>query len=88
MIPPGETGSWDNYLIPVPPLPPSQLQNCRIIDINYFLLFEVTPSGLSFDLRLRTPITIGSVPLRSAFAAMAPDAANANAAADNPFMQA
>jgi hypothetical protein len=36
-IAPGAVSAWNNFLISVPPLPPSQLPNCNIMDIQYML---------------------------------------------------
>jgi hypothetical protein len=36
-IAPGGMSAWNNFLISVPPLPPSQLPYCNIMDIQYML---------------------------------------------------
>ncbi|XP_014665524.1 PREDICTED: arrestin domain-containing protein 3-like isoform X2 [Priapulus caudatus] len=61
----GET--WTNEPLRVPPLPPSKLVGCNIIDIDYFVDVEVSPAGPALDLDVRLPIIIGSIPLRSVF---------------------
>jgi len=63
-----EADVWDNFAIPVPPVAPSGLPNCSIIDVSYKIKFRVchlgcTPTYLTIDL----PIIIGNVPLRNNF---------------------
>jgi hypothetical protein len=38
--------------------------NCHIISVTYTLEFRVIPSGMSFDLVVSLPITIGTIPLQ------------------------
>ncbi|XP_042890395.1 arrestin domain-containing protein 3-like isoform X2 [Penaeus japonicus] len=62
-IPPGEDDNWNNVEMLVPALPPSHLQFCNLIDIDYELKFEMSPSGCHMDLEHTAPIKIGSIPL-------------------------
>ncbi|KAJ8674402.1 hypothetical protein QAD02_005664 [Eretmocerus hayati] len=58
-----ETTSYEQSL-DVPPLPPSNLQNCGIIDLEYQLKVEACVSGLYYrNLIKTTPIYIGTIPL-------------------------
>ncbi|KAK3097148.1 hypothetical protein FSP39_006820 [Pinctada imbricata] len=49
----------------VPPLPPSGLIGCNIIDVHYYVQLNVVPSGAAFDLNVMVPLIIGSIPLAS-----------------------
>ncbi|KAL3866417.1 hypothetical protein ACJMK2_043718 [Sinanodonta woodiana] len=62
-IPAGETDVWDGYKLHVPSVPPSFLLGCKIIDIHYYVMIIVDPSGPSFDLNVPMEVTIGSIPL-------------------------
>ena len=46
--------------------------NCRIISVTYTLEFRVIPSGMSFDLVVSLPITIGTIPLQEYIGTLAP----------------
>ncbi|XP_046557797.1 arrestin domain-containing protein 3-like [Haliotis rubra] len=62
---PGDSDVWNGDLLRVPPVPPSELQGCRIIEINYFVQFCVSPAGPAFKLEIPLGVTIGSIPLRA-----------------------
>nr|XP_022332254.1 arrestin domain-containing protein 3-like [Crassostrea virginica] len=62
---PGETDSWSGGRLVLPPLPPSFLVGCGIIDINYYLELIVDPSGPALDLQVPLSIIIGTIPLHS-----------------------
>ncbi|XP_015436888.1 PREDICTED: arrestin domain-containing protein 3-like [Dufourea novaeangliae] len=49
--------------IKVPPIPPSNLFHCKIIDLNYKLKVAIHVSGLYCKLEKSYPLLIGSVPL-------------------------
>ncbi|XP_031621450.1 arrestin domain-containing protein 17 [Contarinia nasturtii] len=49
--------------IEIPPLPPSNLINCGIIDLDYELKIELNVSGAHRDLEGKLPITLGTIPL-------------------------
>lgn len=61
----GKTESWSHSLL-IPPIPPI-LIHIKITHITYELRFEVTPSGLSTDLDVVTPIIVGTIPMRQSF---------------------
>ncbi|CAG4944142.1 unnamed protein product [Parnassius apollo] len=61
-VPAGSTNHW-NITMEVPPLPPSNLVNCSIIDLDYDLKAEAEVSGMHFNLKDKKYITIGTVPL-------------------------
>ncbi|CRK99588.1 CLUMA_CG012900, isoform A [Clunio marinus] len=48
----------------IPPLPPSNLDNCGIIDLHYALDIVCEVSGFHTNLGGAIPITIGTIPLR------------------------
>lgn len=60
----GENRSFKHEL-EIPPLPPSNLQNCGIIDLDYQLHLEVDVSGPHKNLTGYLPITLGTIPLVS-----------------------
>ncbi|XP_022332250.1 arrestin domain-containing protein 17-like [Crassostrea virginica] len=62
---PGETETWSGDRLVLPPLPPSFLVGCRIIDINYYLELIVDPSGPALDLHVPLLVIIGTIPLRA-----------------------
>lgn len=49
----------------IPPLPPSNLDNCGVIDLHYDLQVVCEVSGLHTNLDGVIPITIGTVPLKN-----------------------
>ncbi|XP_046337176.2 arrestin domain-containing protein 2-like isoform X1 [Haliotis rufescens] len=65
---------WNGDQLVIPPLPPSLLVGCNIIDIGYIVQLEVTPSGPSFDLDIPLPVIIGTIPLQSVLAQHPPTA--------------
>ncbi|KAE8746677.1 hypothetical protein FOCC_FOCC006661 [Frankliniella occidentalis] len=46
----------------VPPVLPSHLDNCNIIDLEYFLAVTARVSGAHFNLEIKAPILIGTAP--------------------------
>ncbi|XP_047490021.1 arrestin domain-containing protein 3-like isoform X2 [Penaeus chinensis] len=70
----GEDDIWSGVEMLVPPLPPSNLEFCRIIDIDYTLEFYLSPSGCHGNLSHSAPIIIGSIPLQENFGMFAPAA--------------
>jgi len=72
-IGPGTSDYWEGVLMRVPALPPTNLAGtCNIIDVQYRLDFHVDPSGMSFDLVVSLPITIGTIPLQEYIPTLAP----------------
>ncbi|XP_045187225.2 arrestin domain-containing protein 3-like isoform X2 [Mercenaria mercenaria] len=61
----GGTDIWMNEKLHIPPVPPSYLQGCNIIDIRYYVMITVDPSGAGFDLNVPLEVVIGSIPLSS-----------------------
>ncbi|XP_064605367.1 arrestin domain-containing protein 3-like [Liolophura sinensis] len=61
-IAPGGSDVWSGDRLHIPPIPPSRLDGCSIIDITYILKFCVDPSGPAFDLQIPLNILIGSIP--------------------------
>ncbi|XP_046556377.1 arrestin domain-containing protein 3-like isoform X2 [Haliotis rubra] len=58
----GDTDYWNAERLVVPPLTPSFLRGCKIIDVRYFLMLDVTPAGPSSDLVLYLNVIIGNIP--------------------------
>lgn len=63
----GEHQSWNNVPLHIPPVPPSDLVGCRIIDVVYYIKFTVDPSGPATDMEVLIPVTIGTIPLTMHF---------------------
>uniref|UniRef100_A0A0L8H2D9 Arrestin C-terminal-like domain-containing protein n=1 Tax=Octopus bimaculoides TaxID=37653 RepID=A0A0L8H2D9_OCTBM len=61
-IQPGESDYWNQVALLIPPLPPSHLIYCNIIDIRYILTFSVSAS-MAVSLKLPMEIIIGTIPL-------------------------
>ncbi|GJQ68172.1 hypothetical protein Trydic_g10736 [Trypoxylus dichotomus] len=55
-----DSKTW-NQPLQLPPLPPSNLINCSLIDLDYELLIEVNVSGFHSNLTSKMPITIGTI---------------------------
>ncbi|RLU22498.1 hypothetical protein DMN91_004776 [Ooceraea biroi] len=53
-----------NLQIYVPPIPPSDLEFCSIIQLRYFLYIILEVSGLHLNISKEYPIVIGTLPLR------------------------
>ncbi|XP_046380703.2 arrestin domain-containing protein 3-like isoform X3 [Haliotis rufescens] len=62
---PGDSDTWNGDLLPIPPVPPSKLHGCRIIVIEYYVKFCVSPAGPAFQLEVPLRLIIGSIPLRT-----------------------
>nr|XP_022329069.1 arrestin domain-containing protein 3-like [Crassostrea virginica] len=63
---PGDSDVWGGDRFIIPPLPPSYLSGCNIIDVRYLVKLVVDPSGPAFDLNVPVEIIIGTIPLTSA----------------------
>ncbi|XP_029643437.1 arrestin domain-containing protein 17 [Octopus sinensis] len=79
-IPPGESDYWNQVALLIPPLPPSNLMYCKIIDIKYILTFSVSAS-MAMSLKLPMEIIIGTIPL----ATYMPPAPSAGLPAPNQY---
>ena len=51
---------WDNVPISIPSLPPSGLSHCSIINIEYRIEVQITQSGTTILIRLRTRLKNGN----------------------------
>ncbi|XP_026466766.1 arrestin domain-containing protein 17-like [Ctenocephalides felis] len=63
-IEPGKSANW-NQKMTIPPLPPSNLVNCGIIDLDYDLKIETVVPGIHRGLKSKIPIILGTIPLAS-----------------------
>lgn len=59
----GGSRTWEQK-IEVPALPPSNLVNCGIIDLDYELFVEAQVGGMHSNLSGVIPVTLGTVPLQ------------------------
>ena len=55
---------WSQGII-IPAVCASSNGTCRIIQVNYCVLFNFNPSGIAASKDLEIPLTIGTIPLRS-----------------------
>ncbi|KAL0821078.1 hypothetical protein ABMA28_005709 [Loxostege sticticalis] len=60
--PAGTTKHW-NLQLEIPPIPPSNLVNCNIIDLDYDFKVECVVPKMHLNMRDKKYITIGTVPL-------------------------
>ncbi|XP_064616922.1 arrestin domain-containing protein 3-like [Liolophura sinensis] len=62
-----ETDTWGGDKLLIPPVPPSELLGCNIIDIKYYVLLKSSADDSStIEATIPLDILIGTVPLRSA----------------------
>jgi len=61
-VAPHGSNTW-NQPMTILPIPPSNLTNCSLIDLDYELHIKVNVSGFHTNLEAKIPITIGTVPL-------------------------
>ncbi|XP_072765508.1 arrestin domain-containing protein 2 isoform X2 [Anoplolepis gracilipes] len=68
----GPFGSYADIVsrLQVPPIPPSQLEYCNIIDQKYILRITIHISGMHCSITKTYPILIGTIPLRSAISSV------------------
>nr|XP_039263224.1 arrestin domain-containing protein 3-like [Styela clava] len=64
-VPKRKTFNWADAVLHIPPLPPSESRNCRIIDIDYSLVFHARLRDFTPDIRMFVPIILGTVPIDS-----------------------
>eukprot|EP00116_Pleurobrachia_bachei_P006706 sb/3466968/ len=57
-----DVAKWSNVKVFVPCLPPSNLDGCSLIDVQYHLHIRIVPPGVHFALDLDFPINIGTIP--------------------------
>ncbi|XP_058825942.1 arrestin domain-containing protein 17 [Topomyia yanbarensis] len=60
----GNSQTWNQHIL-IPPLPPSNLVNCGIIDVDYDIKMEAVVSGPHANMDGNIPIVLGTVPLES-----------------------
>ena len=64
-VSPGDSDLWGGVVMKVPAAPPTNLAGvCNVIKVYYTLELKVVPSGPAFDLKVKLPIIIGTVPLK------------------------
>ncbi|XP_026282832.1 arrestin domain-containing protein 2 [Frankliniella occidentalis] len=61
-VKPHESKSFSKDII-VPAIPPSNLANCGIIDLEYILKIEAVVSGFHKNVSARIPVVMGTIPL-------------------------
>ncbi|XP_074645873.1 arrestin domain-containing protein 2-like [Tubulanus polymorphus] len=66
LIKPGDSGMYHD-VIHIPPLPPSGLDGCKLIDIDYVIHVCIEPSGMYDSIDVDVPVIIGTEPLAGSF---------------------
>ncbi|XP_026465157.1 arrestin domain-containing protein 2-like [Ctenocephalides felis] len=64
-IRPGETCKWRKEPLHVPPLPPTNLRGCHLMDVKYDVYFIIEPKSLDKEVKLQLPIVVATYPLRT-----------------------
>ncbi|XP_005101122.1 arrestin domain-containing protein 3 [Aplysia californica] len=64
-IPSGGSDAWEGDRLVLPPLPPSYMIGCNVMDVRYTLELRAYPVGPAFVLTVPVEILIGTVPLNS-----------------------
>ena len=68
--------SWVETPLSIPPIAPTGLGGCTIIDVSYRLEFIVDPQRFGFALKISSPMMIGNIPLKSCFHQILPPEMN------------
>lgn len=55
---------WNNSVLIIPPVCSTSNGKCKIIDVNYLVLFDFCASGISLSKEMMIPIVIGTAPLK------------------------
>ncbi|XP_053405237.1 arrestin domain-containing protein 3-like isoform X2 [Mercenaria mercenaria] len=64
-VSPGGSDVWRRERLRIPPVPPSFLPNCNLIEIHYIIEMVVDVADTPFDLHLPLSVVIGTIPLQS-----------------------
>lgn len=64
----GSADKWQNESLYVPPLPPTNLEGCHLIDIRYDVFFIIEPKSMEKEIKIQLPITIATYPFRNSSA--------------------
>lgn len=64
-IGPRAADEWRNELLPIPPLPPTNLRGCHLIRIHYDVNFSIYPKS-GKEITLILPILMATYPIRNA----------------------
>ncbi|XP_077991506.1 arrestin domain-containing protein 3-like [Glandiceps talaboti] len=60
--------SLQHQSLPVPSIPASGLEGFDYINIEYYVKFQAAISGTPFDLEVKLPVIIGTIPLQQVYA--------------------
>ncbi|XP_059473871.1 arrestin domain-containing protein 17-like isoform X2 [Neocloeon triangulifer] len=72
----GQSHTFEREALQIPPLPPSNLNNCSVIDLEYYLEAHFSPSSFYCSFQVRLPVVVGTIPLSLNFAQYAPAVQN------------
>ncbi|XP_054160628.1 arrestin domain-containing protein 4-like [Oppia nitens] len=56
---------WRNELLYIPPIPPTNLRGCHLIQIQYDIYFIIQPKGAHKSIKLQLPIMMATYPIRN-----------------------
>ncbi|XP_053405235.1 arrestin domain-containing protein 3-like [Mercenaria mercenaria] len=73
-VSPGGSDVWRRERLRIPPVPPSFLPNCNLIEIHYIIEMVVDVAETPFDLHLPLSVVIGTIPLQSVVQQIRPQA--------------
>lgn len=62
-----KSDSWNDVDLVVPPVPPTGLGGCRIIEVKYFIEVQVHCGNYLKDMIMKERVTIGTIPLQNTF---------------------
>ncbi|XP_077863719.1 uncharacterized protein LOC144348093 [Saccoglossus kowalevskii] len=79
---------WRNQVLEIPPVLLSGLRGAHFIDIKYLVEFKAVVPLAPFDLQVKLPITIGSVPLQQIHAQLDQRAASLGPGCATPELSA
>ncbi|KAF4523318.1 hypothetical protein B566_EDAN011797 [Ephemera danica] len=66
-VDPGKSQTWTKEALAIPALPPSNLSNCNIINLNYYVRLILKPSGWHQGVTLSLPVLLGTIPFHQHF---------------------
>ncbi|XP_046999587.1 arrestin domain-containing protein 17 [Schistocerca americana] len=62
---PGDSDEWRGEQLYVPPLPPTNLRGCHLINVQYDVYFIVEPKSLDKEIKVQLPIMLATYPFRN-----------------------
>ncbi|XP_059472026.1 arrestin domain-containing protein 17-like [Neocloeon triangulifer] len=77
----GQSTTFNQYGLKIPPVAPSTLNKCQVIQLTYYIIASFSPSAFfRRKFHVQAPLVVGTVPLRRNVFALGPSAPDANQA--------